>query len=320
MEESKTQALWNDEYRTLAVDHSLSRADAECLEIMRQLGYSDELLDPIPDSAIMGINCGAPPRYLIAEKVLGPGKRTLDIGSGSGCDTMICGLAVQGLEGRAIGLDILEEMIVRARDNVSLLADTGKLVDSDTIQFRNADVNSGDLSRLFPGGASFDAITSNCVVCLFDQQRVFPEILNALKPRGVFCFAESLLKAPLPPEVLALLREAYDNGIYPARNDAAAKAFRATIACAHESVASADEIQANLVAAGFVNVDCRDERPNPTGLADGPVTTHCPPPTLTSNKMSPEGVADFSERFARVWTTFEIDCHVVYAVYWAEKP
>ena len=115
------QKYWNNEYGAIATDHSICGDDTQCAAIMRQLGYTDEMLAPLPSDCKMGIGCGSPTRYLSLE----PGMMTLDIGSGAGCDTILCGLRVQDGRGRAIGLDILPAMQQRATRNVLTVANLG---------------------------------------------------------------------------------------------------------------------------------------------------------------------------------------------------
>src|SRR6266540_1891865 len=73
--------------------------------------YTDEELAEVPAGAIgWSLSVGNPVRYAF----LRPGEKVLDVGSGGGIDTILAARRV-GPEGRAIGLDILEEMCERGR-------------------------------------------------------------------------------------------------------------------------------------------------------------------------------------------------------------
>jgi len=73
--------------------------------VARQL-YTDQELAEVPRGAIeWALGVGNPVRYARLQ----PGQVVLDVGSGGGIDTILAARRV-GPEGRAIGLDTLEEM------------------------------------------------------------------------------------------------------------------------------------------------------------------------------------------------------------------
>jgi len=73
--------------------------------------YSEEELVQVPPGAVdWSLGVGNPVRYGFLE----PGEVVLDVGSGGGIDTILAARRV-GPEGRAVGLDIIEEMRERAR-------------------------------------------------------------------------------------------------------------------------------------------------------------------------------------------------------------
>lgn len=299
--------MFDAEYRQLAKDREATGENATCLAITMQLGYTVEMIENTPKDGQMGIMCGCPPAHL----ELKPGMRCLDLGSGAGTDVILCALKVQGNGGKAFGLDILPEMTARAASN----AGRTKGLAPGTAEFKVCNINAGEIATTFEQDY-FDVVTSNCCVCLFEQPVVFPTIFACLKPGGVFCFAESMQKAPLPPEMRAVLREAYEKKIYPCGRDAACKGFRASVAIAHDQVMSVETISADLARHGFVCVEACATLVNPQGLSPKPL----PVPELTADSLSKSELDDFRVRFARAWAKYPIDDHVVYACMKARKP
>src|SRR6478735_3550050 len=90
----------------LSTEHSGVRAVAEAF------GYTPEELASIPTEANMGLSCGNP----TATANLRPGEVVVDLGSGGGLDVFLAAKKV-GPEGKAIGIDMTDEMLDRARRN-----------------------------------------------------------------------------------------------------------------------------------------------------------------------------------------------------------
>src|SRR5256886_15776941 len=91
---------------TLSNDHAGVKAVAEAF------GYSAEELTSIPAGANMGLSCGNP----TATAHLRVGEVVVDLGSGGGLDVFLAAKIV-GPSGKAIGIDMTEAMIERARTN-----------------------------------------------------------------------------------------------------------------------------------------------------------------------------------------------------------
>src|SRR5438874_4487226 len=81
-------------------------------EVAEAFGYSPEELASIPAEANMGLSCGNP----TATANLREGETVVDLGSGGGLDVFLAARKV-GPTGRAIGIDMTEEMIALARRN-----------------------------------------------------------------------------------------------------------------------------------------------------------------------------------------------------------
>lgn len=162
-------------------------------ELARQIGYSAEQIETLPEGANMGLSCGNP--TAIAE--LKPGQVVLDLGSGGGFDVFLAGPKV-GATGRVIGVDMTAEMISKARRNVAeYRAGTGL----DNVEFR-----LGEIEHLPVADASVDVVISNCVINLSpDKPQVWREIARVLKPGGKVAASDMALLQTLPGEVTEML-------------------------------------------------------------------------------------------------------------------
>ena len=80
-------------------------------ETVARRHYRDHELAEVPPGAVQwALGVGNPVRYARLQ----PGLVVLDVGSGGGIDTILAARRV-GPQGRAIGLDVLEEMCERGR-------------------------------------------------------------------------------------------------------------------------------------------------------------------------------------------------------------
>ncbi|MFI5590287.1 GNAT family N-acetyltransferase [Amycolatopsis sp. NPDC051758] len=114
------------------------------------------------------IGCGNP----LAVADLRPGETVLDLGSGGGLDVLLSARRV-GPAGRAIGLDMTDEMLTLARGHAEREGVT------------NAEFVKGTIERIPLPDASVDVVISNCVIALSpDKPAVFAEIARVLRPGG----------------------------------------------------------------------------------------------------------------------------------------
>ncbi len=225
-----------DEYRALALDTSLSGNRAG----MIATGYTDEQLDALPAAAVMGISCGNP----TAACPLEPGMSYLDLGSGTGADVILAGLRVQP-GGHAVGLDLLPEMVTRARE----CAASCDALRPGVARFAAQDLRDTpyDLEA-----AAFDHVTSNCVICLLDQPAVFAQAFRVLKPGGTLVFSEVARADPLPDDLRAAVRAAMDAGLMPPPGGTrAAKVFRIYVTLVNGQSVDETAVGGLLAAAGF---------------------------------------------------------------------
>jgi ubiquinone/menaquinone biosynthesis C-methylase UbiE len=106
------------------------------------------------------------------------GEVVLDLGSGAGADVLISARRV-GPRGRAIGLDMTDEMLDLARRNAAE-------ADVDNVEFVK-----GYIEELPLADETVDVVISNCVINLSaDKPRVIAEAARVLRPGGRFAVSD----------------------------------------------------------------------------------------------------------------------------------
>jgi arsenite methyltransferase len=149
--------------------------------------YTDDELAEVPPGAVeWSLSVGNPVHYAFLQ----PGEAVLDVGSGGGIDTILAAKRV-GPEGRAIGLDILEEMCERGRRHA---AEAG--VEGWT------EFVTGEMEDIPLPDGSVDVVISNGVLNLSARKsRALAEMFRLLKPGGRICLADLTVEGELPPEI-----------------------------------------------------------------------------------------------------------------------
>src|SRR3954465_9807311 len=170
--------------------------------------------------AVEELGCGVP----TAVADLDEGETVLDLGSGAGADVLISAQRV-GPAGRAIGLDMTDEMLALARKNA---AEAG----AEKVEFVKGHIEDIPLPE-----ASVDVVISNCVINLSaDKPRVLREAARVLKPDGRFAVSDVVANPDM---------------------DDATKADMAQGTGCIAGALTEDEFRSALAAAGLVDVEIR---------------------------------------------------------------
>lgn len=168
-----------------AAKSGLSSEQPAVAAVAEAFGYSSAELRSIPADANLGLSCGNP----TALAQLRPGEVVVDLGCGGGLDVFLAARKV-GPGGRAVGIDITDEMLALARRN----ANHGG--------FTNVEFHQATIDQLPLASGSVDCVISNCVVNLApDKLAVFREMHRVLRPGGRLALSDIALKRPLPPDL-----------------------------------------------------------------------------------------------------------------------
>lgn len=112
----------------------------------------------------------------------------LDIGCGKGADTLAAAEAMP--EGKAVGLDITDSMIIKAKEL------------QQTKNVNNAGFIKGDIENLPFANEKFDYVVSNCVINHAKSKvRAYSEIRRVLKNGGCFVISDPVTRQPLPDKI-----------------------------------------------------------------------------------------------------------------------
>ena len=154
--------------------------------------YDEASRGDVPEAAVnASLGCGVP----TAVADLSDGETVLDLGSGAGADVLISARRVAP-SGRAIGLDMTDEMLERARENAR---EAG---------VRNVEFVKGYIEHIPLPDASVDVVISNCVINLSaDKRRVLAEAARVLRPGGRFAVSDVIADPDMDEATRADMQE-----------------------------------------------------------------------------------------------------------------
>jgi arsenite methyltransferase len=144
--------------------------------------YDDHDTIGATDAAVAAsLGCGVP----TAVADLHEGETVLDLGSGAGADVLISARRVAPT-GRAIGLDMTDEMLELARANATRAG------------LHNAEFVKGYIEEIPLADDSVDVVISNCVINLAaDKRRVLSEAARVLRDGGRFAVSDVIADADM---------------------------------------------------------------------------------------------------------------------------
>jgi SAM-dependent methyltransferase len=183
--------------------------------------YDEVSREEVPEAALnASLGCGVP----TAVADLREGETVLDLGSGAGADVLISARRVAPT-GKAIGLDMTDEMLALARANAAVAG------------VQNVEFLKGYLEQMPLDDASVDVVISNCVINLSgDKPKVIAEAARVLRPGGRFAISDVIADPDM---------------------DAQTKADMAAWTGCIAGALTEAEFRATLEAAGFQEIEIR---------------------------------------------------------------
>jgi arsenite methyltransferase len=184
--------------------------------------YGSDEAAGVPSEAVgASLGCGVP----TAVADLHAGETVLDLGSGAGADVLISAGRV-GPGGRAIGLDMTDEMLALARANAALAG------------VANVEFVKGHIEDIPLADATVDVVISNCVINLAgDKPAVLREAARVLRPGGRLAVSDVIAD--------------------PGMDDATRRDMQQWTGCIAGAL-TRDEFELALTAAGFADVEIRE--------------------------------------------------------------
>jgi len=175
---------------SLQSDCCAPKTETSCCNNSKEVDYTvfnddyTELKGYVKD-ADLGLGCGLPTEHALINE----GDTVVDLGSGAGNDVFIARTIV-GDKGKVIGIDMTEDMVTKANQNLVKLG------------FRNIEFKLSEIENILLNDDIADVVISNCVLNLVpDKKKAFEEIYRILKPGAHFCVSDIVLRGELPENI-----------------------------------------------------------------------------------------------------------------------
>jgi len=186
----KIEAGIRDKYSKVANNpeglfaYPTGRAGLETLE------YDPKLVNALPQEVVSSY-CGVGNPFSLGP--INEGDVILDIGCGAGVDTIFAAI-MAGPTGKAVGIDIVPEMVQQAKSNLGM-------TDVKNVTF----IKTSGESLPFPD-AEFDVVISNGVINLIpDRAVLLGEVMRVLRPGGRLMLADQAATGTVQKDIKARL-------------------------------------------------------------------------------------------------------------------
>ncbi len=144
---------------------------------LEYLKYDRKIVDNLP-KMVADSYCGTGNPFLLGD--IKGGEIVLDFGCGAGID-LIFASKLAGSQGKVVGVDIVSEMLERAKKNI------------DELDLKNTNLVLSEGEKLMFADATFDTIISNSVFNLVpNKELLLKELHRVLKPKGKLMLVDQL--------------------------------------------------------------------------------------------------------------------------------
>ncbi len=157
---------------------------------LEEQNYDPVILDSLPDD-VLSSYCGVGNPFSLGP--INEGEAVLDVGCGAGIDSLVAA-AMVGPNGKVVGVDLIPEMLERAKENLQLTT------------FANVTFEKASAEDLPFPDSSFDVVISNGVINLIpDKLKALKEVRRVLKPFGRLMMADQVLTVAPPKDTESMV-------------------------------------------------------------------------------------------------------------------